>query len=307
MPVSARSVDLLSGANLDVFVRNNPRGRPVLFRSRSLVGTHCTKQQSHQLFYVRIRDHEHVCRCLQENLERTLANEAIPIAERMELLQEAASFDVQLVFTLINSDRLTNLSQQVGRQIAGLLHNSKILARELYGVVRHDYLTFAHVTNVASYSVLLAERIGINDRRDLEAIATGGLLHDLGKRLIPRKILAKKGSLTPEERGIIQEHPQRGYEELCAREDLSFGQLMMVYQHHERVDGKGYPVRITGEEIHPWARLCAVVDVFDALTAKRPYRKATGLDNALAFLESHAGTQFDQEFVRCWTALMRTN
>lgn len=78
----------------------------------------------------------------------------------------------------------------------------------------------------------------------------------------------------------------------------------MIYSHHERMDGKGYPVGLVDEEIHPWARLLAVVDVFDAITSARPYRKPMSLKQSLKFLEKNSGTHFDPEMVQCWIAAM---
>ena len=89
------------------------------------------------------------------------------------------------------------------------------------------------------------------------------------------------------------------------RKNLSHGQLMMVYQHHEHLSGKGYPVGITEEEIHSWAKMLAVVDVFDALTGDRPYRSPASCDEALAILNDNAGTQFDEDMVACWTSAMK--
>jgi HD-GYP domain-containing protein (c-di-GMP phosphodiesterase class II) len=182
---------------------------------------------------------------------------------------------------------------------------SKVLPHELFRIARHDFHTFAHVTNVACYSVLLADKLGIHDATELKQIATGAMLHDMGKRAVPKSVLVKAGRLTPDERELVQSHTQRGYEELCGRPDMVFGQLMMVYQHHEHVDGKGYPVRVLADEIHPWARLLAVVDVFDALTGKRPYRRAISPQAALDHLRAKAGLQFDREVVECWTAAMQ--
>jgi HD-GYP domain-containing protein (c-di-GMP phosphodiesterase class II) len=79
----------------------------------------------------------------------------------------------------------------------------------------------------------------------------------------------------------------------------------MVYSHHERIDGTGYPVGMVGDEIHPWARLLAVVDVFDAVTSARPYRTPMTVTQALEFLHRNAGTHFDPEMVACWTSMMK--
>ena len=90
------------------------------------------------------------------------------------------------------------------------------------------------------------------------------------------------------------------------REDVTWGGLMAVYQHHERVDGSGYPARLTGEEIHEWARICAIADVFDAMQSDRSYRKAHTLKDVLEYLESRAGREFDAEMVRCWNSAIKS-
>jgi HD-GYP domain-containing protein (c-di-GMP phosphodiesterase class II) len=130
------------------------------------------------------------------------------------------------------------------------------------------------------------------------------MLHDIGKRFIPASILTKPARLDPAERAIVELHPIRGYEELQHRPDLSFGQLMMVYQHHERIDGTGYPVGIQGDEIHPWAKLAAVVDVFDAMTGNRPYRRPASVKFALNYIHQNLGTHFDSEAGQCWISAM---
>ena len=80
---------------------------------------------------------------------------------------------------------------------------------------------------------------------------------------------------------------------------------MMVYQHHERLDGKGYPVGNFADELHPWAKLCSVVDVFEALTSQRPYRKPMPRSKALQVLERDCGTAFDPEVLECWKAIIQ--
>jgi len=196
------------------------------------------------------------------------------------------------------------LSERTGRELTSLLASNDVLPRDLFRLARHDFNTFTHVTNVSSYMVILAERMGVANHDELEQIAIGAMLHDVGKRYIPTSILNKPARLDPSERAIIETHPQRGYEELCDREELNFGQLMMVYQHHERIDSTGYPVGISGEDIHPWARMLSVVDVFDAMTGTRPYRRPATAREAMSYIVQMAGTQFDREAVACWTSAM---
>ena len=96
-----------------------------------------------------------------------------------------------------------------------------------------------------------------------------------------------------------------GFRKICEREDLTFGQLMMVYQHHERLDGGGYPVGVSGDEIHDWARLCTVVDVFEALTSNRSYRAKMTASDSFAIMDRSSGTAFDRSVYECWKATMQ--
>jgi HD-GYP domain-containing protein (c-di-GMP phosphodiesterase class II) len=104
---------------------------------------------------------------------------------------------------------------------------------------------------------------------------------------------------------LIRRHPSAGYQELARRDDVTWGQLMMIYQHHERLDGTGYPAAVDCGEIHPWAKVCAVADVFDALTCHRPYRKGLPVPDVCQYLQEHAHTWFDNEIVACLTTQLR--
>jgi HD-GYP domain-containing protein (c-di-GMP phosphodiesterase class II) len=206
---------------------------------------------------------------------------------------------------LIDCSKFVALSDKVGRNIASFVASNNVMPHDLFRIARHDFNTFTHVTNVASYSVVLAERMGITDELELEQIATGAMLHDIGKRFIPSSILNKPTRLDPDERDLVESHPTRGYEDLCDRPELNTGQLMIVYQHHERVDGTGYPVGLPAADIHPWAKIVAVVDVFDAMTGKRPYRRSIPPQDALQYISRNAGTHFDSEAARCWISAMK--
>lgn len=193
------------------------------------------------------------------------------------------------------------LSQQMVESIC----NDDMLLRDVFQLMTHDYYSYTHVTNVSTYTLALARALGMSGREELVELVSGALLHDIGKRHLPPGLLNKPGKLAPKEMDLMRQHPQKGFEELCMREDLRWSQLMMVYQHHERLDGKGYPVGIGGDEIHPWAKICAVADVFDALTSTRPYRKPNDVEAAVEFFERRAGLAFDAEIVKCLSKLMR--
>jgi len=296
---------------VDIFCQNRSQESPTLLCSRDL-GIHATalddlERRGHQFLYVRTGDFKQVSETLYESLEDIVVDPSVPCAQRFSILQSAIAMEVEVAFQQTDNSRLISLASQVGSQLTKLLTESPIVPQELFDMARHDLCTFVHITNVTAYAVVLARQLGINDSKEIEKIAAGAMLHDLGKRFIPDKILAKPGRLTPEERQIIESHPLLGYRELSQGKELDFGQLMMVYQHHERADGTGYPVGIPEEEIHPWAKILSVVDVFDAITAKRPYRKPTTPSEALLYLAENAKTQFSPEVVLCWISTFQQN
>lgn len=162
----------------------------------------------------------------------------------------------------------------------------------------HDYYTYTHATNVSVLALLIARQIGMGITDGIIALATGAVLHDIGKRHIAPALLNQEKRLTKAQFETIQEHPKLGFLELCDRQDLLWDQLMTVYQHHERYDGRGYPVGLVGDEIHPWARICAVADVYDAMSSARPYRAAMPLKKVWEVVEGGCGKEFDGEFVK---------
>ena len=258
-------------------------------------------ERGHKALYVSAVDHAEMGKQLFDNLEEIIRDESMPSVERFSIMQAAIALEVDVAFRLIKPCRFVSLSAKIADHITTLMVDSDLVPQSLFDVVQHDYYTFTHVTNVAGYAVLLAEKMGVSDPGVRKRIAAGALLHDIGKRFIPTKILCKPGRLTAEEREVIELHPQTGYLDLRNNSELDQAQLMMVYQHHERVDGTGYPVQVLGDEIHDWARMLSIVDVFDALTSDRPYRNPMPIAEALEFLNYYAGRHYDEEMVRCWT------
>lgn len=285
--------------------------RAVLFRQAEVHVDEATLDEliesKGEYLFIRATDFKNTCAEWMDSLGELVSDETMSPADRFQVLQAAVSYEVERTLKAIDPGQYVELVADVSKHINLLVTENHFVPEELFAIARHDSQTFTHVTNTAGYATMLAERLGITDDTQLNQIAMGAMLHDMGKRSIPSHILTKPGRLTPEERELIQTHPQRGYEELVTRVDVSHEQRLMVYQHHERFDGKGYPVRIRGNEIHPWARLLSVVDVFDALTANRPYRKSITMKEAAEFVESRAGTQFDKEMAKCWVAAIKNN
>jgi len=166
-----------------------------------------------------------------------------------------------------------------------------------------DLYTRGHSDRVSRGSVMIAREIGMRSER-VEAIGYAGMLHDVGKLGVPTKVLQKTGKLTEEEYAAIQLHPMRG---LDIVREIGFldEALAGIMHHHERIDGRGYPMGLTGDEIPEFARVLAVADAFDSMTSTRSYRGARPVDEAIAELRKCSGTQFDPEFVEAFVAAIK--
>ncbi len=165
-----------------------------------------------------------------------------------------------------------------------------------------DQETSGHSFRVARYALALARAMGMDHPERLRAIEWGSLLHDVGKIAVPDAILRKVGPLTEDEWYIMRQHPSWGYGILA---DVQFLKpaLEIVYGHHERWDGTGYPRGLAGERIPLAARIFAVVDTYDAITSERPYRRAHSHREAIAEVRRVAGRQLDPAVVDAFLAI----
>ncbi|WP_079525785.1 HD-GYP domain-containing protein [Solibacillus isronensis] len=157
-----------------------------------------------------------------------------------------------------------------------------------------DIYTQKHSDRVANYSVKIAKKLKLNKEK-LENLAIASVLHDIGKIHVPSEILNKPGKLTDEEFDIIKKHPADGA--AMIKESYYKELVPIIEQHHERLNGTGYPNGLRGDEILLEARIIAVSDTFDAMTEDRAYRKAFGAQFAIDELKNLAGTHYDQEVV----------
>ena len=165
-----------------------------------------------------------------------------------------------------------------------------------------DPSTRGHSERVTKYALAFAEKHGLPER-EMELLRLAALLHDIGKVSVPGRILTKPGPLTESERSAIRCHPERGVEILKPVESLE-GILSIIYHHHERFDGKGYPEGLKGDKIPFGARVLAVADAVEAMRSDRPYRKALPKQAIVAELESGMGAQFDPDIAAIFLELL---
>ncbi|MBI5944253.1 MAG: HD domain-containing protein [Chloroflexi bacterium] len=198
----------------------------------------------------------------------------------------------------------------LGAKVRELLHSLRTdhtgLAEALTQMLSlRDAETAEHSHRVVMLSDKVARRLGL-EGRSLHHIRLGALVHDIGKVGIPDAILLKEGSQTDEERAIMQTHTALG-RKIIEHMELPQAVVDLVYHHHERWDGSGYPDGLAGENIPLSARIFGIVDVWDALTSERPYRKALSEDKVIVHLLDQAGKHFDPMITKVFLEVIQND
>lgn len=222
-------------------------------------------------------------------------------------VREFSHDEVDLCYILAYQVSLAVANVQLFRKAQqALLELTRIYDATLEGWSRmldlRDHVTDEHTRRVADMTISLARRLGFPEG-DLHHLRRGALLHDIGKMGLPDAILQKPGALTQDEVEIMRTHPALAYQILSQIDYLALA-MDIPHCHHEKWDGSGYPRGLKGEEIPLSARIFAVVDVFDALTSDRPYRKAWSQAEAVAYLKEQSGKHFDPAAVQAFLEIL---
>ncbi len=233
-----------------------------------------------------------------------------PLIQLVQASVKVTQGDLNVKVAARSNDEISILTESFNTMVASLNQAQTELIRSydetLEGWAKalelRDKETEGHSGRVTDLTVKLAAAMGVSAEA-LVNIRRGALLHDIGKMGVPDAILHKNGLLDENERSIIQKHPQDAYNMLKQIDYLKVA-LEIPYCHHEKWDGTGYPRGLKGADIPLSARIFAVVDVFDALSNDRPYRKAMPLDDVIQYLKEQSGTHFDPDVVNAFLKIL---
>ena len=210
---------------------------------------------------------------------------------------------------IANRSYRRNLEQMVDERTNSLKRSMTKLENAMNGIVRaiahtvetRDPYTAGHQRRVADLAAAIAAEVGF-EKDKVEAVRVAALIHDLGKISVPAEILSKPSRLTVNEFNLIKEHPQVGYDIL---KDIEFPWEIatMVYQHHEKLDGSGYPLGVAGDDLLPESRVLTVADIVEAMASHRPYRPGLGIDIALGEINKNKGKFYDPQVADACQAL----
>jgi putative nucleotidyltransferase with HDIG domain len=197
--------------------------------------------------------------------------------------------------------------KQAETQIAGYVKQLEASMRGTLQAVsnmidQRDPYTAGHERRVSLIAGAIGREMGWSEER-CDRLEMVGLVHDIGKISVPAEILSKPGRLSALEMQLIRGHAQAGYD-ILKDVPFPFPVADIIRQHHERLDGSGYPLGLKGEQVLPEARVLAVADVIESIATHRPYRPARGLDVALDELERGRGTQYDPDAIDAFSRLL---
>ncbi len=191
-------------------------------------------------------------------------------------------------------------------EIVHLILKEEQTLHYLLNITSHDHYTYTHSVSVGILAVALAKSLFRHaHNHDIHALGAGFFLHDLGKVGIDNNIINKPGKLTDEEMNEMRHHPQLGFKLLQDTRQLTDESKIIALQHHERVDGTGYPKGLCGNDIHVYARICAIADVYDALTSDRPYRNKMAPFVALKLMREQMMHHFQRDLFERFILLFK--
>lgn len=195
-----------------------------------------------------------------------------------------------------SNQQLENM-QKLAKMIVDDVFSQSDIMVNLVDIKNMDNYTFSHCVNSAVLSLVIGIGHGLN-RNELYDLTMGMLLHDVGKMFIPSELLNKKEGLTPAEYDIIKDHTVRGFNFLRDNTDLSNKVRIIALQHHEKVDGTGYPYGLKDSQIYSLSKIGSIAEVYDALTSDRPYRRALPPNEAVEMVMGTGGRHFNMDVVK---------
>ena len=273
----------------------NEAGLPLLQKEAVITEAIIQRLKTLNIMYVYIEDSISNNIAVEETVSPVVRHKAVSyIRSSFEKVKEAKGKQASFLLDQ-NSKKIISIVDE----LLNVISNNKELLMILSDAYIYDEYLYHHSFQVTMYSIAIAKELGYS-YEDQRLIGIGALLHDVGKLVIPQDIINKPGELTEEEFEEIKLHTKYGFDILRNLHSVSLFVAHCAYQHHERLDGSGYPRGIKGKEIHPYAKIIGVADVFDAITSNRVYRAKKHPSEALAIIEASSGMGFDKTVVEAF-------
>jgi putative nucleotidyltransferase with HDIG domain len=304
-PVPARVLTDISTLPCDLYIWRGPR--PILYATKGGdLRKVTTRAQRGMSFLVREIDSDLLRGALAASLPRVLANQHITPIERSKTAYSIAAKVLTPVFTRENAldhDGLLLTHQAIDAITLHLIDDEEMVWAMVATMQKH-LASHTHAINTAVYGIVLARFMQFGPQEAIRDVARGGLLHDIGKNRVPRVVLDKPSGLDATEWQVMRTHVKAGHDMIVRALGYPPPYAHIIAEHHERCDGSGYPAGRLASGIALDSQLVGIVDAFDALTTRRPYRTAVSAFEALHLLRVAMRGQFSDEILREFIKLL---
>ncbi len=310
VPISLEQIFIKAMAGLPVYLERDQAGKKHYHlhcgKAARFSDFHRRRLQERSIRYIFVPREYHLQyrEIVEEELEAIAADEALPLAVRAGLIYEMALDLLREWMSGEPGKRLQRLDSVARAACAFIAKEPKAFAN-FFTCARHDDRIATHMVNMGLWMACLAFAMGTTEPQELKNVCLAGLLLDTGIRTLSQKMLLKPEDLTAEERTLLQRHPMHGADYLKSHGIKHEGILRAAVEHHERLDGSGYPKGLKKEQIHPLSQTAAVIDSFEAMTSPRPYKpRVKTIAEATEALQAEAG-KYDPAAVEAWIGLLK--
>lgn len=238
-----------------------------------------------------------------QSLRAMVSNPKIPHTEKTKKIYDVSKGVMKEFFSYHASGKILESSEEVMGMMEECMSTADTGFGSIAQIANKDYYTHTHSVNVGLYCMTYGLKAGMG-REDARQLGLGGMLHDVGKSKIPESIINKNGGLTDKEFEEMKNHAPQGEELLRGMTCYTNNVVRMAGEHHEKFCGGGYPKGLVGEEIALFARICKIMDVYDALTTRRSYKKAMSAFDTLTLMNKQMGDEFDRKLLGNFIRLM---
>ncbi len=306
--INIASLRLDTTTGFDLYIRVRPNDPLVLYARANVPFSDKARkrliQSKVERLYIDEGQETQYRRYLASNLSAILADPAISTENKAEILHTSAQ---GLVREILDDPRIEggiDRTKEVMRNTIGFLFGQKGAVRQMIVGASYDYYMYTHSVNGCVFAIALAQRTIVRDKRKLQDLGNGVLLRDIGMAQLSAALVDKPGTLDAHEFDMLRQHPILGEQILFEQGGLSSDALGVVRHHHEKLDGTGYPDGISGRKISPFIRACTIADIFDALTTRRPQRRAMSSFDALRLMKNEMQKELDQDLLLAFIHLL---
>ena len=250
-------------------------------------------------FFVAMADKEKYRLWVKEEMNSDLLSPK----QKAEILRESSVALMEDLFENPDVNKALDEAKPIITDFIQVMENTPQAMQFLISLTGHDFYTYNHSLDVSIYALGLGSIMGYT-KKDLEELGIAALFHDIGKRNVPLEILGKKGPLEDAEWDQMRRHPQFGLMILNGHDNISDGVKAACFEHHESWEGNGYPQQISKNEIHPFARIVAITDTYDAMTTQRSYNHPMKPHDAVTMMKEKLASRYDPDMLKAMHSVL---